>query len=257
MKSLVGIIFATLAICGSSQEGNPGELRSKVLDKIRHLQQIIGGVPLSNIAADAYGHLLQICVDGNGLPNPRITCTEGFHHAATYVEQQMRNIGLVPLGDAARTTYAQVVSGSVDNTWCPPGIKNLIGMVPGTKYPNEYIVYEAHLDGPNNGNPQTARTRNNVETSNAYDDGLAVAVGLAIAKRMMDGDRPERSVIFFFDDGEEGWPSVGVRRDGETSRESCSRFLNTQWYRTVYDNAGGNRNRRDSCPAFAIGAFYW
>lgn len=220
-------------------------------------QQSIPATAVSPIAADAYGHLLELCMDGSGQPNPRITCTDGHHHAAEYVEEQMRQIGLVPLGNAARTTFSQIVQDSVDATWCPHGIRNLIGMVPGSLYPNEYIVYEAHLDGPNNGNPQTARTRNNRDVSNAYDDGLAVAVGLAIAKQMMQNKRPERSVVFFFDDGEEGWPSVGVRQDGESNLDACGRYVKTKWYRSVYENAGGVKNQRDSCPAFAIGAFYW
>jgi len=193
-------------------------------------------------------------MDANGNPNPRITCTAGYDHAFNYVQSQMQQIGLTPLGDVNRTTYAQLVPGSVDATWCPPGIKNLVGMVPGTQLPNEYVIYSAHLDGPKNENPQTDVTRMNDDVSNAYDDGFAVAVGLALAKQLM-ANPPSRSVLFVFDDGEEGWWNVGQRQEGEEM--ACSRFVNTEWYRNTYDLTGGNSRLRSDCQDYLIGASYW
>lgn len=247
-------LFFVAPCCGSSSKPTTArELKPRFVNKLRDLQQD----DLSDLTADAYGHLLELCLDANGEPNPRVTCTAGYGHAADYVEEQMRDMGLVPLGNAARTTYVQTVEGSVHDTYCPPGIKNLIGMVPGSLFPDEYVVYSAHLDGPNNQNPQTATTRGNGKTSNAYDDGLAVAVGLALARRMIQDTQPLRSVIFFFDDGEEGWSNVGEKIRGETTGDVCGRFRDSQWYKDVYEATGGRDGRSDRCPWYVIGTSYW
>ena len=243
-----------LHLHATTSEAKPSarELKPRLLERIRTLQ----ATELSTLAADAYGHLLEICLDGQGEANPRVTCTEGYGYAADYVANQMREMGLTPLGNVEQTEYFQVVAGSVHETLCPPGIKNIIGMVPGTVYPDEYVVYSAHLDGPNNANPQTETTRGNGETSNAYDDGLAVAVGLAMAKQLMENP-PKRSVIIHIDDGEEGWDDLGEKAIGETGWDVCRRYQNTDWYKEMYEVTGGPTGRRDRCPWYLIGTNYW
>lgn len=78
------------------------------------------------------------------------------------------------------------------------------------------MVYSAHTDGTNNQNPQTDKTRGNTDTSDDFDDAFAAAAGLAIAKQLKD-DPPARSVLYFIDDGEEGWYNVGTRPLGQSS----------------------------------------
>lgn len=170
-----------------------------------------------SLADLTYQHLVEITKDVDGHPNPRLTCTEGHAYAAQYVSSQMERIGIIPLGDAGRTTYDNIVPNSIHADLCPYGIRNIIGMVEGTTYPDEYIIYSAHLDGPNNQNPQTQTTRGNQDTSNAYDDGTAVALGLAMAEYFItDNPPPARSIIFLFDDGEEGFNNVGIPPIGQS-----------------------------------------
>ena len=51
-------------------------------------------------------------------------------------------------------------------------------------------------------------TRGNQDTTNTFDDALAVAFGLGLAEEMMLKNPPKRNVIFLFDDVEEQWNSV-------------------------------------------------
>jgi hypothetical protein len=131
-------------------------------------------------------------------------------------------------------------------------------MVQGTDFPAEYVVYLAHLDGPNNGNPQTDETRGITSTSNAYDNGLAVAVGLAISKELA-ANPPPRSVLFLFDDGEEGWDHVPIPAIGQTEADLCLEIRDTEWYLNLFDLTGGIQDAFDieNCLGGLLGASYW
>lgn len=122
----------------------------------------------------------------------------------------MERIGLLPLGDMEGTSYFNIVPNSIHEQFCPQGMRNIIGMIPGADpaLNDEYVIFSAHYDGPNNENPQTETTRGNQDTTNTFDDALAVAFGLGLAEEMMLKNPPKRNVIFLFDDVEEGWNSV-------------------------------------------------
>ena len=129
---------------------------------------------------------------------------------ADYVAAEMERIGLVPLGDMERTSFFNIVPGSISEQFCPRGMMNVIGMIPGADLTlnEEYVIFSAHFDGPNNENPQTQVTRGNQDTTNTFDDALAVAFGLGLAEEMILQSPPKRNVIFLFDDVEEGWANV-------------------------------------------------
>ena len=80
---------------------------------------------------------------------------------ADYIAGEMKRIGLLPLGDIEGTSYFNVVPNSVSEQFCPQGMRNIIGMIPGTDptLNDEYVIFSAHHDGPNNENPQTQTTR--------------------------------------------------------------------------------------------------
>lgn len=136
--------------------------RSRLLVLLFVLAAAIGGIGVveaQDLEERAFDHLLKICTKLDGTPNPRHTCTEGYKEASNYVNQIMQESGLVPLGNSERTSYRQVIPGSMEPTYCPHGMINHIGMIEGSKFPDEYIVYLSKLDGPHNDNPQTFITR--------------------------------------------------------------------------------------------------
>jgi len=144
----------------------------------------------------------------DGSPNPRITCTPGNKEARDYLFGELTYMGLKPGGDVidGSPSFLNFVPGSVSEMYCPDGMANLIGIVPGTSKPDEYVMWVAHFDGPNN--QGTSSTDGIGDTDNAYDNAAAVAVGLQLA-RYFKKNPPERSVVIFFTDGEEGWENVG------------------------------------------------
>lgn len=173
----------------------------------------------TDLAKDTVAYLEMLTKDAEGNPNPRVACTEGYHYAAGLVAAEMEKLGLEKYGDADRTTYENLVPDSVHPTLCPHGMKNIIGVLWGSEFPDEYVVYTGHLNGPNNYNPET-QILGNLDTSDAYDNAISVAIGLAIAKKHQNSP-PKRSIVFLFDDGEEGWLSVGVPEIGVPFADVC------------------------------------
>eukprot|EP00442_Polarella_glacialis_P002575 CAMPEP_0115070264 /NCGR_PEP_ID=MMETSP0227-20121206/13016_1 /TAXON_ID=89957 /ORGANISM="Polarella glacialis, Strain CCMP 1383" /LENGTH=558 /DNA_ID=CAMNT_0002456757 /DNA_START=34 /DNA_END=1710 /DNA_ORIENTATION=+ len=169
-------------------------------------------------------YMMALVRDDQGKPNPRVTCTAGNFHARKTISAELAALGLQPLG----------VNGSfewkVDGTsipGCEQGIANLVGYVKGTEEPDEFLMWVAHYDGPNNQGPSGASQGNNA-TDDAYDDMSSIAVGLSLAAALSK-DPPKLSVIFFFSDGEEGWDNVGVPPLGsdptgltKVAKELCS-----------------------------------
>ena len=108
-------------------------------------------------------------------------------------------------------------------------------------------MYSAHLDGSINKNPQTRFSRGNEHTDNAYDDGFAVAAGLAMAQRMLE-DPPATSVIFLIEFHEEVWLSLD---------EYCGSRMNTEWIETVFRESGLPEPPQDKCPHWGMGVSKW
>jgi Peptidase family M28 len=240
-----GTTTVEAGVGGASLKPTARQLKPTFVGNMKRALEQTNASMMSALAEDAYGHLLELCMDANGDPNPRVTCTEGYKLAWTYVEDQMIAMGLVPLGNVERTSYVQMVDGSVNETFCPPGMANVIGMVQGTTKPDEFVVYTADLDGPNNGNPQTVMTRGNTGVSNAYDDALAVAVGLAMAKQFL-ANPPDRSVVILITDGEEGWDHVGELPLGTSSNRD--QFVDSDWFTALSKDLG---------TVGRLGAAYW
>lgn len=145
---------------------------------------------------------------------------------ADYIAGEMERIGLLPLGDIEGTSYFNIVPNSIHEKYCPQGMRNIIGMIPGSDptLNDEHVIFSAHHDGPNNQNPQTQTTRGNQDTTSIFDDALAVAFGLGLAEEMMLKNPPKRNVIFLFDDVEEGWNSVLTKPKEYTTYEDMTDY---------------------------------
>lgn len=162
-------------------------------------------------------YVTRLTTNADGGPNPRVACTLGNFYARSFLNSTMGQIGLQPL--LGSKSFINEVDQSTDAAMCNHGIANVIGYVKGTEKPDSYIVYSAHYDGPNNQGP-TQKELGNQGTSNIYDDATGVAIGLAVAKILV-GNPPKISVIFFFDDAEEGFSNVGTPEIGETTLIDC------------------------------------
>ena len=77
---------------------------------------------------------------------------------------------------------------------------NVVGILPGTKYPDETIVYSAHWDHLGIGKPDATGDR---IYNGAVDNGTGVSQLVEQARVWAHGPRPERSVVFLAVTGEE------------------------------------------------------
>jgi hypothetical protein len=189
----------------------------------------------STLARNAYDYLVNVCEPG-GIPNPRTLCTEGYKQAADYVAEELNRLGLEPLGDDFEGSYFQTIKNSQNERWCPPGIQNVIGMVRGSLYPDQYVVVLSTLSGNYNLNPQTYKTRGNDNFSFVFDSGMSVAASLAMAKEMIERDPPLRSTAFLFagTGQSDGWQVVGERERGQKFGPYES-FMRTPWFTAMCD----------------------
>ena len=90
------------------------------------------------------------------------------------------------------------VSASLSNTYKECTSKNVIGIIPGSKYPDEYITYTAHWDHIGIGKVVEGDSIYN----GALDNASGVATLLAIAEAYAQSP-PERSTMFLFVTAEE------------------------------------------------------
>ena len=70
---------------------------------------------------------------------------------------------------------------------------NVVARLPGTKYPDETVIYSAHWDHLGVGMPDATGDR---IYHGAVDNGTGTAALLALARAFAKGQRPERSVVF-------------------------------------------------------------
>ncbi|MEM8982711.1 MAG: M28 family metallopeptidase [Pseudomonadota bacterium] len=92
-------------------------------------------------------------------------------------------------------------SATVTNEIAESESYNAIGYLPGSRYPDEYIVYTAHWD--HLGMSATTEPRNFAANSSsdtifngAKDNAAGVAMMLSLARAFAAGEPPERSVVF-------------------------------------------------------------
>jgi Zn-dependent M28 family amino/carboxypeptidase len=77
---------------------------------------------------------------------------------------------------------------------------NVVGILSGTKYPDETIIYSAHWDHLGIGKPDATGDR---IYNGAVDNGTGVSQLIEQARVWAHGPRPERSVVFLAVTGEE------------------------------------------------------
>ena len=147
----------------------------------------------------------------------RATGTPGARRAARYIAHEMRTIGLEPLGDSGfyqrvavtadtgRRARLRVRKSFADLDTVPrarrrPAV-NVLGVIRGSDpvLKNEYVLVDAHYDHLGIGRPVNGDSIYN----GADDDASGVTAVLEIARQMLDGPRPKRTVVFAAMIGEE------------------------------------------------------
>ncbi|HEX3675975.1 MAG TPA: M28 family metallopeptidase [Sphingomicrobium sp.] len=77
---------------------------------------------------------------------------------------------------------------------------NVVGILPGKKYPDETIIYSAHWDHLGIGKPDATGDR---IYNGAVDNGTGVSELIEQARAFAQGPRPDRSIVFLAVTGEE------------------------------------------------------
>ena len=147
----------------------------------------------------------------------RATGTRGARRAARYIAGEMRRIGLGPLGDSGfyqrvavaadtgRGARLRVRKSFADLDTVPrarwrPAV-NVLGVIRGSDpvLKNEYVLVDAHYDHLGIGRPVNGDSIYN----GADDDASGVTAVLEIARQMLKGPKPKRTVVFAAMIGEE------------------------------------------------------
>ncbi|HEY0971408.1 MAG TPA: M20/M25/M40 family metallo-hydrolase [Gemmatimonadales bacterium] len=172
--------------------------------------------------ADVRRHLSVIADDSM---MGRATGTPGIHRAARYVAEQFRAIGLRPAGDSAGTEWApylqrvparwierngQTRAAGLGTSWAAadsvPAARrfvdaNVIGVIPGSDSAlrDEAVLVTAHYDHVGVGELVNGDSIYN----GADDDGSGTVALIEIARQLMQGPAPKRTVVFAAVTGEE------------------------------------------------------
>ena len=154
----------------------------------------------------------------------RLAGTPGANRAAAFIDREMRSIGLTPAGDsgyyqkvalALKSPGNMIVLDSLAALRAFPDSArkiayNLIGVIRGSDpvMKDQIVVIAAHYDHLGIGKPVNGDSIYN----GADDDASGVTAVLEIARSMLGGPHPKRTVVFITTTGEE----EGI--------------LGTQWY---------------------------
>ncbi len=77
---------------------------------------------------------------------------------------------------------------------------NVVGLLPGSKYPDETVIYSAHWDHLGVGTPDS---RGDTIYNGAVDNASGISQLVEQARVFAEGPRPERSIVFLAVTGEE------------------------------------------------------
>jgi Zn-dependent M28 family amino/carboxypeptidase len=189
MRPLLTGMLAALAIAPLSARAQSGALSKVRSAEVRRLE--------SALADDS--------MEG------RLTGSAGEARAARFLANEMKAIGLRPMGDSGyyqrvpvaatdsgitlRSSFSDGASGRHETAY------NVVGLLKGSdpKLAGEVIVVDAHYDHLGIGAPVAGDSIYN----GADDDASGTVSVLAVAKALATGPHPKRSILFVLTTGEE------------------------------------------------------
>ena len=189
MRAFVIATFAALAIAPVTSRAQSGATAKVRSSEVRRLE--------SALADDS--------MEG------RLTGSPGGARAARFIANQMKAIGLRPMGDSGyyqRVPVSATDSGITLRSSFSDGAPgrhrtayNVVGLVKGSdpKLAGQVIVVDAHYDHLGIGAPVAGDSIYN----GADDDASGTVSVLAVAKALASGPHPKRSILFVLTTGEE------------------------------------------------------
>jgi aminopeptidase N len=129
--------------------------------------------------------------------------TKGLEAAGDYVAAQFKAMGLVPGGDGG--SYFQSFSATRSPSGTPVSLRNVVGVLPGTKaeWAGQSALLTAHYDHLGLGWPDVHKGDEGMLHPGADDNASGVAVLLELAKAIVSGEEPQRTLVFVAFAGEE------------------------------------------------------
>jgi len=110
----------------------------------------------------------------------------GLDFEALKRQARTREVRPTPIGDATFAATFGVRRQTIRS-------KNVLGRLPGSRYPNETILYGGHWDHLGVGAPDA---RGDSIYNGAVDNATGIAAIIELARVFAAGPRPERSVVF-------------------------------------------------------------
>jgi Zn-dependent M28 family amino/carboxypeptidase len=115
----------------------------------------------------------------------RIFAASGFNFANSKEAAKHRNFQPIPL-KATLSANVQAKTETITS-------HNVVGILPGKKYPDETVIYSAHWDHLGIGKPDA--NGDNIYNG-AVDNGTGIAILIEQARAFVRDPRPDRSVVF-------------------------------------------------------------
>ncbi len=161
------------------------------------------GYPWFVVEGAGSGAKLNLQPEGKNLDSPGVlgwisleATKKLFDHAGYDLAKEIRE---ARTNDFKPFSLGYKMSHSLTNSYKYDESKNVIGIIEGSKRPDEYIIFSAHWDHLGIGKVVDGDSIYN----GALDNGTGVASVLSIAKAFAKSPTPQRSVVFLFVTAEE------------------------------------------------------
>lgn len=137
--------------------------------------------------------------------NGRLAGTVHEAGAANYISDRFREFGLEPAGDEGLYTQQFTLNGPMVEAMDMENhlARNVLGVVPGTDQPGQYIIVGAHYDGQGSGGIISMNENTEPVLHNSADDNASGTAGLLYLAEKAAGNPVGKSVLFIAFSGEE------------------------------------------------------
>lgn len=135
----------------------------------------------------------------------RLAGTPGEAEAANYIADQFLYSGLIPAGGDGTYLQQFVLEGPMPQAM---GIdnhvsRNVVGLIEGSEYPDQYIIIGAHYDSQGMGGMISMSEDEEPAIHNGADDNASGTAGLIYLADQLSDFQPQKSLLFVAFSGEE------------------------------------------------------